>query len=108
MRRKFEINPSKIKGGCQSGTKVVTHDSKSDLPLGPHKSFAVHILLTWKNLQIKVEKLLVAVTQPRLLFMVNITQFCLETDLKAVRCLYSFSYCCPFFLMAKRVALDVM
>ena len=25
---------SEIKGGCQSGRKVVTHDSKSDLPLG--------------------------------------------------------------------------
>ena len=29
----FEINQTKIKGGCQSGRKVVTHDSKSDLPL---------------------------------------------------------------------------
>ena len=25
----------KIKGGCQSGRKVVTHNSKSDLPLEP-------------------------------------------------------------------------
>ena len=31
----FEINPTKIKGSCQSGRKVVTHDSKSDLPLEP-------------------------------------------------------------------------
>ena len=30
MYKKFEIN---IKGGCQSGRKVVTHNSKSDLPL---------------------------------------------------------------------------
>ena len=29
----FEINQTKIKGGCQSGRKVVTHNSKSDLPL---------------------------------------------------------------------------
>ena len=29
----FEVNQTKIKGGCQSGRKVVTHDSKSDLPL---------------------------------------------------------------------------
>ena len=29
----FEANRTKIKGGCQSGRKVVTHDSKSDLPL---------------------------------------------------------------------------
>ena len=33
MLKKFEINRTKIKGGCQSGRKVVTHDSKSDLPL---------------------------------------------------------------------------
>ena len=30
----FEVNQTKIKGGCQSGRKVVTHNSKSDLPLG--------------------------------------------------------------------------
>ena len=29
MHKKFEINRTKIKGGCQS----VTHNSKSDLPL---------------------------------------------------------------------------
>ena len=29
----FEINQTKIKGGCQSGRKVVTHNSKSYLPL---------------------------------------------------------------------------
>ena len=29
----FEVNRTKIKGSCQSGRKVVTHDSKSDLPL---------------------------------------------------------------------------
>ena len=33
MPKKFEINQIKIKGGCQSGRKVVTHNSKSDLPL---------------------------------------------------------------------------
>ena len=33
MYKKFEINWT-IKGSCQSGRKVVTHDSKSDLPLG--------------------------------------------------------------------------
>ena len=26
----FEVNQTKIKGGCQSGKKVVSHDSKSD------------------------------------------------------------------------------
>ena len=33
MHKKFEINWTKMKGGCQSGRKVVTHNSKSDLPL---------------------------------------------------------------------------
>ena len=33
MHKKFEINWTKIKAGCQSGRKVVTHNSKSDLPL---------------------------------------------------------------------------
>ena len=29
----FEVNQTKIKGGCQSGRKLAPHDSKSDLPL---------------------------------------------------------------------------
>ena len=33
MHKKFEINGNKIKGGCQSGRKLVAHNSKSDLPL---------------------------------------------------------------------------
>ena len=33
MHKQFEIDQTKIKGGCQSGRKVVTHNSKSDLPL---------------------------------------------------------------------------
>ena len=33
MHKKFEINRTKIKGGCQSERKVVPHDSKGDLPL---------------------------------------------------------------------------
>ena len=33
MHKNFEINYTKIKGGCQSGRKVVTHNSMSDLPL---------------------------------------------------------------------------
>ena len=36
MHKKFEISQKKIKGGCQSGRKVVTHNSKSDLPLIPN------------------------------------------------------------------------
>ena len=35
MQKKFQINWTKIKGGCQSGRKAVAHDSKSDLPLVP-------------------------------------------------------------------------
>ena len=33
MHKKFEIDQKKIKGSCQLGRKVITHDSKSDLPL---------------------------------------------------------------------------
>ena len=33
MHKKFEIKWKNIKGGCQSGRKVVTYDSKSDLTL---------------------------------------------------------------------------
>ena len=33
MHKKFEMNQTKIKGGCQSGRKVATHNSESDLPL---------------------------------------------------------------------------
>ena len=32
MHKKFELNRTKIKGGCQSGRKVVANDSKNDLP----------------------------------------------------------------------------
>ena len=39
MHKKFEINRTKIKGSCQSGIKVVTHDSQSDLPLGSEYNF---------------------------------------------------------------------
>ena len=31
MHKKFEVIRTKIKGGCQSGTKMVTHESKNDL-----------------------------------------------------------------------------
>ena len=37
MHNKFEINRTKIKGGCKWGRKVVTHNSKSDLPLAVRK-----------------------------------------------------------------------
>ena len=34
MHKKFEMNQTKIKCSYQSGKKVVTHNSKTDLPLG--------------------------------------------------------------------------
>ena len=38
MYKKFEINWTKIKIGCQSARKVIPHDSKSDLPLASSKT----------------------------------------------------------------------
>ena len=53
MHKKFDINQTKIKGDCQSWTHVVTHDSKSDLPLDNHsyefffqkKSISIRVLM---------------------------------------------------------------
>ena len=47
MHKNFKINWTKIKGSCQSGRKVVTHNSKSDLPLAillehMHKKFEIN------------------------------------------------------------------
>ena len=46
MHKKFEINRTKIKYGCQSGRKVVTQNSRSDLPLcwgkGKRKNISTH------------------------------------------------------------------
>ena len=47
MHKKFEINRTKIKGGCQSGRKVATHNSKSDLPLGYVCAFADYVVHTY-------------------------------------------------------------
>ena len=51
MHKKFEINRTKVKGGCQSGRKVTTHDSKSDLPLINKLFYELFLdcLLTFKN-----------------------------------------------------------
>ena len=38
MHEKFELNQTKIKGVCQSGTKVAAHDFKSDLSPVSQKS----------------------------------------------------------------------
>ena len=47
--RDFEVNQTKIKGGCQSGRKEVTHNSMSDLPLKPSK-----MKLRFKDLSIAI------------------------------------------------------
>ena len=48
MHKKFEINQTKIKDGCKSGRKVVTHNSKSDLPL---IEFAIFFKVTEKVIE---------------------------------------------------------
>ena len=45
----FEINQTKIKGGCQSGRKMVPHDSKSNLSLTLLKQNVFLILGTAPN-----------------------------------------------------------
>ena len=56
MHKKFEINLTKIKSGCQSGRKVVAHNSKSDLPLmnsikgdGGKKNMSFLTFLCWHD-----------------------------------------------------------
>ena len=44
MHKKLEINQTKIKGSCQLGRKVVTHNSKSDLLLAILLSIWVGII----------------------------------------------------------------
>ena len=52
---KFEINQTKIKGSCHSGSKVVTHNSKGDLPLmGFHQGFVFFVLLLDHKDHIKI------------------------------------------------------
>ena len=36
----YVVNLTKIEGGCQLGRKVVTQDSKNDLPLGIGRSLS--------------------------------------------------------------------
>ena len=45
MHKKFEIKQTKIKGGCQSGRKVVNHNSMNDLPLETFKIIDVLLYL---------------------------------------------------------------
>ena len=47
MHKKCEINRTKIKGGCQSGRKVLIHDSKSDLPLKQRQILILKMIKSW-------------------------------------------------------------
>ena len=50
MHKKFEINQTKFKGGCQSGRKVVSHNSKSEfyLKIAPVEgALKNHHILNW-------------------------------------------------------------
>ena len=49
MHKKFEINRTKIKGGCQSGRKVVTNNSNSDLPLSNFADEFEFLTPDWPN-----------------------------------------------------------
>ena len=53
----FEANQTKVMGGCQSGRKVVPHDSKSDLPLVVYGSLREFrkVQLSWKSGKIDQE-----------------------------------------------------
>ena len=65
MRKKFEINETKIKGGRQSGRKIVTHNSKSDLPL---KSCNMNSLIRYTRSLINLSiELLMAKKKPALI-----------------------------------------
>ena len=46
MQKKFEMNRTRIKGGCQSWRKVVIHNSKSDMPLHYIKLFCSDIYVS--------------------------------------------------------------
>ena len=54
MHKKFEINKTKIKGSCQSGRKVVHHNSKSDLPL--YDKVPTHASRVIKNVTVHSER----------------------------------------------------
>ena len=51
MHKKFDINQTKIKGSCQPGRKVVTHNSGSDLPLAQNKKIITYLDLAFLGLK---------------------------------------------------------
>ena len=48
LHKKFKVNHTKIKGGCQSGRKVLPHNSKDHLPLEFPKK-----IVKWPNVRIR-------------------------------------------------------
>ena len=46
----FEVNLTKIKVGCQSGRKVVSYNSKSDVPLIDNLLNCLKLLLSIESL----------------------------------------------------------
>ena len=58
MHKKFEINWTKIKGSCQSGKKVVPHNSMSNLPLPniPNITDSTRFITTVKTLMFTTVK----------------------------------------------------
>ena len=68
MHKKFEINQTKIKGSCQTGRKVVPHDSKRNLPLLRFST------VSYKK-KLRVCRLLVAIGYSQFLFYVFPSKF---------------------------------
>ena len=48
MHKKFEINGTKIQGGCLLGNKLVTHNSRLDLLLVLHMSDVPFLMLVFQ------------------------------------------------------------
>ena len=48
----FQVNQTKNEGGCQSGRKLVPHDSKSDLPLVRFSTISYEKILNVRTAQI--------------------------------------------------------
>ena len=49
MYKKFEVNRTKIKEGCQSCIKAAHQDSKSDLPLEFCMNWDLTLILNWNT-----------------------------------------------------------
>ena len=68
MHKKFEMNCTKIKGSCQSGRKVVTHNFKSNLPLSNIKLSKVQLpIYNFEYLPLGISTSLPTLLSPRYL-----------------------------------------